>query len=73
MPATHINPEVFTHPNNYPVGDNNQEVDFTPIQFQPYQRKQWTEALREHGSNIKLKQVQLNKLNRLWYTLNFGL
>ena len=45
VPAPNIALEVFTPPNNSPVGDITQKRDSTPIQCQPYQRKQWIEAI----------------------------
>ena len=37
-----------------------------------YYRKQWPEGLWERGNNGKMNHVELNKLNRQLYELNFG-
>ena len=71
-PAPNMASEGVTPLNTSTIGDNNQEGDATPRKCQPYQKKQRNKDVWERGSNNKLKQVQLNKLNWELYALDFG-
>ena len=72
-PEPNIDPEGVTPPNTSPVGDTTQKGADTTRQHRPYQQNQWYEAIWECVNDNKLKQVHLNKLNRVLYALNFGM